>query len=90
MKDRFDRLLAEVQRISSEVCGRDVHTVQKVLAEEPDTHLEGYLTGRMDNNTVVHFPGKKEWIGNILDVYLDESRGFYYMGHVQDRQGEDA
>ena len=44
----------------------------------------------MDNNTVVHFPGKKEWIGNILDVYLDESRGFYYMGHVQDRQGEDA
>ena len=90
MKDRFDRLLAEVQRISSEVCGRDVHTVQKVLTEEPDTHLEGYLTGRMDNNTVVHFPGKKEWIGNILDVYLDESRGFYYMGHVQDRQGEDA
>ncbi len=82
VKDRFDRLLKRVQEISAEVCGRDVHTVQKVLAEEPDDHLEGYLTGRMDNNTIVHFPGDPSLIGTIVDVYLEESRGFYYMGRI--------
>ena len=34
VKERFDRLLKEVQKISSEVCGRDLHTIQKVLVEE--------------------------------------------------------
>ncbi len=80
VKDRFDRLLHKVQEISAEVCGRDVHTVSKVLAEELDDHVEGYLTGRMDNNTTVHFKGDPALIGKIVDVYLDESKGFYYMG----------
>lgn len=83
VKDRFDRLLSKVQTISSEVCGRDVHTVQKVLAEELDDHVEGYLTGRMDNNTTVHFKGDSSLIGQIVDVYLDESKGFYYMGTLR-------
>ncbi len=82
VKDRFDRLLKRIQEISAEVCGRDVHTVQKVLAEEPDDHLEGYLTGRMDNNTLVHFPGDVSLLGKIVDVYLEESKGFYYMGRM--------
>ena len=80
VKDRFDRLLKEVQKISSEVSGRDVHTVQKVLVESIDDHQEGYVTGRMDNNTIVHFPGDESLIGKITDVYLEESKGFYYMG----------
>ena len=57
MKERFDRLLKEVQQISSEVCCRDLHTVQPVLVEEKNSHMDGYVTGRMGNNTLVHFPG---------------------------------
>ena len=84
VKERFDRLLAEVQAISAQVCGRDVHTVQEVLVEEPDSHVEGLVTGRMSNNTIVHFPGGKELIGKIVKVYLEESKGFYYMGRTAD------
>lgn len=80
VKERFDRLLAEVQRISAEVCGRDVATVQKVLVESVDDHETGYLTGRLSNNTIVHFKGESTLIGTIADVHLDESKGFYYMG----------
>ena len=83
VKARFDRLLKEVQAISAEVCGRDVHTVQKVLAEVMDDHQEGYVTGRLSNNTVVHFPGDESLIGKIVDVYLEESKGFYYMGTMR-------
>ena len=80
MKNRFDRLLSEVQQISARVCARDLHTTRDVLVESMDDHLEGYVTGRLSNNTIVHFPGDASLIGTIVPVYLEESRGFYYMG----------
>lgn len=85
-KERFDRLLKEVQGIAGEVCGRDTGTVQKVLVECPDDHQEGYMTGRLSNNTIVHFPGGKNLVGKIVEVRLEEARGFYYMGsRIPDR-----
>lgn len=80
IRDRFHRLLKEVQQIAGEVCGKDVGTVQKVLVEGIDDHQDGYLTGRLSNNTVVHFPGPADWIGEMVPVALKESKGFYYMG----------
>ena len=80
VKDRFDRLLKEVQDIAAQMVKRDEGTVQKVLVEEMDTHEPGYVTGRLSNNTVVHFPGDASLIGQIVDVSLDEARGFYFMG----------
>ena len=86
VKERFDRLLKEVQDISAEVCGRDAETVQEVLVEEVNSHTPGLMTGRLSNNTVVHFPGDASMIGKLVPVYLQESRGFYYMGHVADKE----
>ncbi|MGI6010388.1 MAG: tRNA (N6-isopentenyl adenosine(37)-C2)-methylthiotransferase MiaB [Ruminococcus sp.] len=80
VKDRFDRLLKEVQQISGEMTGRFLGTVQEVLAEEIDSHDKGLLTGRLGNNILVHFPGRKDEIGKLIQVSLDECRGFYYMG----------
>lgn len=82
VKDRFDRLLKEVQDIAAEVILRDEHTVQKVLVEDIDTHEPGYVTGRLSNNTVVHFKGDASLIGKIVDVSLDEAKGFYFMGSM--------
>lgn len=80
VKERFDRLLTLVQDISKEVIVRDQGKTEKVLVEEIDTHQAGYVTGRLGNNTVVHFEGGPELIGQIVDVSLDESKGFYFMG----------
>ena len=82
VKNRFDRLLKEVQDISAQVCGRDVHTVQTVLVEEVNDHSPELVTGRMSNNIIVHFPGDASLIGRLVDVYLEESKGFYYMGRL--------
>ena len=84
VKERFDRLLKEVQDISAEVCCRDEHTVQEVLVEEVNDHSPELMTGRLSNNTVVHFPGDASLIGKLVPVYLEESRGFYYMGKQVD------
>lgn len=80
VKNRFDRLLKKVQETGSKVSGRDVHTVQEVLVEEINDHDSSLVTGRLGNNTVVHFPGDGSLIGKIVKVSLDEFKGFYYMG----------
>ena len=82
VKNRFDRLLKEVQDIAAEVVKSHEGTVQKVLVEEIDTHEAGFVTGRLSNNTVVHFAGDASLIGKIVDVSLDEAKGFYYLGSL--------
>lgn len=86
VKDRFDRLLQEIQVISAEENDRYTGTVQKVLVEDINEQDDSLVTGRMTNNVLVHFPGTKELIGQIVDVYLKESKGFYYIG--EKRNGE--
>ena len=80
VKDRFDRLLKEVQEISAEVCSVHTGTVQKVLVESVNDHDNSLVTGRLSNNILVHFPGDESLIGKIVDVSLDECKGFYYIG----------
>ncbi|OUP17829.1 tRNA (N6-isopentenyl adenosine(37)-C2)-methylthiotransferase MiaB [Lachnoclostridium sp. An196] len=82
VKDRFDRLLKEVQTISKEMAERFTGSCQKVLVEEKNSQMEGYVTGRLSNNHVVHFRGPESLIGQIVEVRLDECRGFYYMGSL--------
>ncbi|MBB2183066.1 tRNA (N6-isopentenyl adenosine(37)-C2)-methylthiotransferase MiaB [Lachnospiraceae bacterium MD1] len=81
--ERFDRLLKEIQASSAKSAGKDEHTVQKVLVEEVNEQDPTLLTGRLSNNLLVHFPGDKSLIGKIIDVSLDESKGFYYMGSIR-------
>jgi len=82
-KERFDRLLKEVQLGSAKAAGKDEHTVQKVLVEDVNLQNPDLLTGRLSNNLLVHFPGDESLIGKMVDVYLQESKGFYYMGNLQ-------
>lgn len=83
VKHRFDRLLKEVQDISAEVCRVHEDTVHPVLVESMNDHDETLVTGRMSNNILVHFPGDKSLIGKIVDVHLNECKGFYYIGEMQ-------
>ena len=80
VKDRFDRLLKEVQSISAEVCSVHEGTTQSVLVEAVNDHDPALVTGRLSNNILVHFPGEKELIGKIVSVRLDVCKGFYYIG----------
>ena len=80
IKDRFDRLLNEVQTIASSVCAVHEGSVQEVLVESVSEHDHTMVTGRLSNNLLVHFPGEKSLIGSYVDVHLTECKGFYYIG----------
>lgn len=80
VKDRFNRLLEEVQTIAARVCSRHEGTVQEVLVEEINRQDKRLVTGRLSNNTVVHFEGDASMIGKIVPVRLTSCKNFYYMG----------
>ncbi len=80
VKERFNRLLETVNEVSHSISARYTGTVQKALVEAVNDHDESLVTGRLTNNMLVHFAGDKELIGQIVDVSLDECKGFYYMG----------
>ncbi|MBE5939831.1 MAG: tRNA (N6-isopentenyl adenosine(37)-C2)-methylthiotransferase MiaB [Lachnospiraceae bacterium] len=82
VKDRFNRLLEHVNKIVNENNGKDIGKVMEVLVEEKNPQLDGYVTGRLSNSTVVHMVGDMSLIGKIVNVRLDESKGFYYMGTI--------
>ena len=82
VKDRFDRLLKEVQIIATEQAGKDTGKVKEVLVENVNEQDESLLTGRLSNNLLVHFSGDQSMIGTIIKVRLKESKGFYYFGEV--------
>ena len=80
VNDRFSRLLELVRETSSEASARFAGQDKEVLVECVNDHMEGYVTGRMDNNILVHFKGSPELVGEFVNVHLDEAKGFYYMG----------
>lgn len=82
VREGFDRVLKVVQDTAREQVARYQGQVAEVLVEEINEHEEGLLTGRMSNNTLVHFPGSPELIGRIVPVVLDKCQGFYYMGRI--------
>lgn len=80
VKERFARLLKEVQSISAGITDSHVGETAEVLVEEVNGQDETLVTGRLSNNAVVHFPGDSSLIGQMVNVKLVESKGFYYMG----------
>ncbi len=82
IKERFDRLLKEVQKDAANSTKKYEKETVDILVENLNDHMDGYVTGRMSNNMVVHIPGQKSLIGKIVSVVLDEAKGFYYMGHM--------
>lgn len=81
VKAGFDKVLKVVQSTAREQVSRYQGQVHEVLVEEQNENDADLVTGRLSNNTLVHFPGGVELIGQLVQVLLDECHGFYYMGH---------
>ena len=80
--ERFDRLLKVVNETAREQNGKLAGNTELVLVEEIDEKDASMVTGRLSNNSVVHFKGDASLIGKIVPVVLEESKGFYYLGRL--------
>ncbi len=82
IKERFDRLLKEVQSGSAYRNKLKEGTTERVLIEEVNSQDKSLCSGRLSNNSIVHFKCNKDMIGKFVDVRLDEAKGFYYYGTI--------
>ncbi|MCL2718235.1 MAG: MiaB/RimO family radical SAM methylthiotransferase [Lachnospiraceae bacterium] len=82
VKENFAYLLKTVQEIARTRVGRLTGETHSVLVEEINDNDPELLSGRLSNNTLVHFKGEPDLIGTIIDVELTEAKGFYYIGKI--------
>ncbi len=80
VSDRFSRLLALVQEKEKMQKAKWTGKVAEVLIEEVNSQDDSMITGRLENNSVVHLKGDASEIGSFVTVRLAECRGFYYIG----------
>lgn len=81
VKERFARLLKVVEESSGHNTLKYEGRVMEVLVESEDK-ISGKLTGRLSNNYLVHFEADKKYIGEIVNVKLLKSKGFYFEGEL--------
>lgn len=80
VKKGFDKLLKTVQETAKARTALLRGRILPALAEEINAQDDTLVTGRLSNNTIVHFPGEASLIGKIVNVRLKECHGFYYLG----------
>ena len=77
---RFDRLLAELNPRIHDLHESLVGQVLDVLVEEESRQGQGMVSGRTEQNTLVHFAAGPESIGQIVPVRLTQNKTFYFIG----------
>ncbi|MCR4588423.1 MAG: tRNA (N6-isopentenyl adenosine(37)-C2)-methylthiotransferase MiaB [Lachnospiraceae bacterium] len=83
MQEGFDLVLEEVQKMARKRTALLQGKTELALVEEINDHDPSLVTGRLSNNTIVHFKGDASLIGEIVPVSLDVCQGFYYLGTRQ-------
>ena len=82
VKEQFDRVLSEVQLNARNQVALWEGKIMDALVEEMNEHDSTLVTGRLSNNTIVHFQGDESLIGKIVPVRLNACKGFYYIGEL--------
>jgi tRNA-2-methylthio-N6-dimethylallyladenosine synthase len=83
VKKRFSTLLSVVNPIIYEENQKNTGQAMRVLAEEVNAKDPALLTGRADNNSLVHFKAGKSYIGEFVDVTITAAKTFYLLGELK-------
>jgi tRNA-2-methylthio-N6-dimethylallyladenosine synthase len=82
--ERLQRLQAAIEARGATISASRLGTIQRVLLEGPSRRGAGELAGRTECNRVVNLPGPPAWVGQMVDVRIDEVRGHSLRGERVD------
>ncbi|HBY20178.1 MAG: tRNA (N6-isopentenyl adenosine(37)-C2)-methylthiotransferase MiaB [Clostridiales bacterium GWE2_32_10] len=83
--ERFNKLLEETEKIQEEDNAKRKDMVYKVLVENISKNDERLLTGRTEQNILVHFEGDASLIGELVEVKIVETKRNYLVGEFKRR-----
>ena len=81
-KKNFNKVLDALNPIILELNQQRVGKTYKVLAEDVSANDSDYITGRLTDNSLVHFKADKSLIGEIVDVKITGCKTFYLTGEL--------
>lgn len=84
VRERFERLMAEVNPIAAEISASNMGRVLGVLVDSADSEDPTALSGRTEDNTLVHFKGGQHLLGSVVDVRITGYKSFYLLGETAD------
>ncbi|MCD7905742.1 MAG: tRNA (N6-isopentenyl adenosine(37)-C2)-methylthiotransferase MiaB [Clostridiales bacterium] len=84
VKENFNRVLEVLNPIIAEINAEKRGKTYKVLAEGISGHDKSLLTGRLEDNTLIHFKGNTDSIGNTVSVKVTDSKTFYLLGEQEE------
>ncbi len=79
-KVSFNKVLDALNPIIYEINTQKVGKSFTVLAEDISSSDESFITGRTDDNSLVHFKGDKSLIGTMVNVKITDCKTFYLIG----------
>ena len=79
-KSNFNRVLDALNPIIYDLNCAKVGNTYKVMADDVSANDPSYITGRLEDNSLVHFKGDKSMIGKIFDVKIIDCKTFYLIG----------
>ncbi len=80
IKERFNRLTTEINDILLASNQSRIGRIYKVFVEEESGKESDILTGRTEENYIVHFKGSLDLIGTIVNVEITDCKSFYLEG----------
>jgi tRNA-2-methylthio-N6-dimethylallyladenosine synthase len=81
-KKNFNTVLEALNPIIYELNCEKVGKTYRVLADGVSANDSNYITGRLEDNSLVHFKADESVIGNIINVKITDCKTFYLMGEV--------
>ena len=82
VKENFNDVLKALNEIILEINKEKVGKVFSVFAEEVSMGNSEFLTGKTDDNTIVHFRGSDDMLGNFYNVKITDCKTFYTVGEI--------
>ena len=82
IKPRFNKLLSTLNPIIHEISRAHVGNTYEVLGEEMSKNDAELITGRLDDNSIVHFKGDASYIGKFANVRITDCKTFYLTGEI--------
>ncbi|MFO7577207.1 MAG: tRNA (N6-isopentenyl adenosine(37)-C2)-methylthiotransferase MiaB [Pelovirga sp.] len=85
-QQRFDRLLALQQQISSQIWQQDAGRILPVLVEGASKQGEGQLFGRTVWNRIVNFSGPADLVGQIVPITIAKVLRNSHLGEREEHR----
>ena len=82
VKERFNKILEAMDIVSLKNSEKHVGNTYELLVEEVNHKKADWVSGRLEDNHLVHIQGDESLIGTFVNVKITGSKTYYLVGEI--------